>query len=105
MTTRAPMLVTVAFILACGVTEAGAQQPATPQMPAENQQQQFPQGGITGPGMMGRRGIMGEGMMGHGIMREGMMERGMMGHGNDGAPHDGPYDEPARYAHDFCADG
>ena len=90
MNTRAPMLITAAFILACAATEAGAQQPATPQTPAENQQQQ---GGMPGPGMMGR-GMMGEGMMGHGMMHEGMMGSGMMGRGMMGGGMRGPMMSP-----------
>src|SRR6516165_4140448 len=64
MTTRVPILMTVAIILVCGTIQVGAQQsPGTPQ----TQQQQPPEGGMMGPGMMG------PGMMGHGMMGRGMM--------------------------------
>ena len=76
MTTRVPILMTVAIILVCGTIQAGAQEsPGTPQ----TQQQQPAEGGMMGRGMMGGEGMMGRGMMREGMMSEGMMGRGMMG--------------------------
>lgn len=70
------LLTTSAFILACGLTTARAQQPT-------QQQTQEQPAGDEGRGMMGHEGMMGGGMMGHeGMMGRGMMERGgMMGRG------------------------
>ena len=84
MTRHVATLMTVALALALSAIDANAQQnPATPQTPAQTQQQQPPQGGMMGCGMMGR-GMMGEGMMGRG-MGHGMMGREMMGHGMMGS--------------------
>src|SRR6476660_3880895 len=89
MTRHVATLMTVALALALSAIDANAQQnPATPQTPAQTQQQQPPQGGMMGCGMMGR-GMMGEGMMGrgmgHGMMGREMMGREMMGHGMMGS--------------------
>ena len=59
-------VMTFAFVLACGVITASAQQ--GPMM------QQQERGGTMGPGMMGQGGMMGHGMMGRG----GMMGPGSM---------------------------
>jgi EF hand domain-containing protein len=81
------LLTTSAFILACGLTTARAQQPTqqqTQEQPAGDEGRGMTgQGGMMGRGMMGHEGMMGGGMMGHeGMMGRGMMERGgMMGRG------------------------
>ena len=66
---------TFAFVLACGVITASAQQGPMMQQPQLLQQQEH--GGTMDPGMMGQGGMMGHGMTGQG----GMMGHGMMGHG------------------------
>jgi hypothetical protein len=74
-------LTTSAFVLACGVITAIAQQgPMMQQQPQPLQQQEH--GGMMGPGIMGH-GMTGQGgMMGHGMMgRRGMMDPGSMGSG------------------------
>jgi EF hand domain-containing protein len=78
------VLTASAFILACGVIAASAQQsPGSPMMqqPDPQQTQQEPAEQF-GPGLMGHGGMMGHGMMGPGMMgHEGMMGRCRMGHG------------------------
>jgi hypothetical protein len=90
-------LTTSAFVLACSVVTATAQQsPGSPMMqpPAQPPTQQQPvtqdssgmmergmmgQGSMMSPGMMGQGGMMGGGMMGHGrMMGHGMMGGGIM---------------------------
>ena len=59
------MLATCAFILACGATEAGAQE--SPGVHGREGQAMMGQGGMMGCGMMGRGGMIGGGgMMGQG---------------------------------------
>ena len=59
------MLTTCAFILACGATEAGAQE--SPGVHGHEGQAMMGQGGMMGCGMMGRGGMTGGGgMMGQG---------------------------------------
>jgi hypothetical protein len=70
-------LTTSAFVLACGVITASAQQGPTIQQPQLLQQQEH--GGTMGPGTMGQGGMMGHGMMGRGgMMGPGSMHSGMM---------------------------
>ena len=57
---------TFAFVLACGVITASAQQGPMMQQPQLLQQQEH--GGTMDPGMMGQGGMMGHGMMGRGSM-------------------------------------
>jgi EF hand len=73
-------LTTAAFILACGVAEASAQQsPGPPMMQRPDQTQQPPAQG--GASTNQRGGMMGNEMMGRGMMGGGMMGRDMMGRG------------------------
>jgi hypothetical protein len=78
-------LTTSAFVLACGVITASAQQGPMMQQPQLLQQQEH--GGTMDPGMMGQGGMMGHGMTGQGgMMGHGMMgRRGMMGPGSVGS--------------------
>ena len=72
------VLITSAFILACGAVTANAQQSGSRAVERAEQQETQQQGADQdGCGMMGHGGMMGRGMMGHG----GMMGRGMMGQG------------------------
>ncbi len=72
------VLITSAFILACGAVTANAQQSGSRAVERAEQQETQQQGADQdGCGMMGHGGMMGRGMMGRG----GMMGRSMMGHG------------------------
>jgi hypothetical protein len=71
------MLTTYAFILACGATQAGAQE--SPGVHGHDGQAMMGQGGMMGCGIIGRGGMTGGGgMMGQGGMTGG---GGMMGQG------------------------
>ncbi len=77
------VLITSAFILACGAVTANAQQSGSRAVERAEQQETQQQGADQdGCGMMGHGGMMGRGMMGRGaMMGGGMMGRGMMGQG------------------------